>query len=155
MLTSFLRRVPRRIPTIPHSRTLKSTPKINSDSFGLPTKPIWSVNELLSSYPKPELSASTFKRLHELSALIPPEEGTPEYEKLKRELEELVRLVEAVKLVDTQGVQPAELRPIFVEGVEEGEKEDFEEDKDAGRTLLKHASRTNDDFYVVEADRKR
>lgn len=142
---------------IPYSRTFKNTSSIDPiPSYGLPAKPSWSVNELLSSYPTPELSPSTFKRLHDLSALTPPEEGTPEFGKLKRELEELVRLVEAVKLVDTEGVQPTELRPIFEEGVEDESQEAFnDEGSESGRTLLKHASRTSDDFYVVEADRKR
>lgn len=138
------------------SRTFKNTSSIDPvPSYGLPLKPSWSVNELLSSYPTPELSASTFKRLHELSALTPPEEGTPEFRQLKRELEELVKLVEAVKLVDTEGVQPTELRPIFEDGAEVESQEAFVEGSESGRTLLKHASRTSDDFYVVEADRKR
>ncbi|KAF9076517.1 hypothetical protein BDP27DRAFT_1380030 [Rhodocollybia butyracea] len=123
------------------------------DNFGLPTKPLWSVNELLSSYSKPELSASTFKRLHELSALIPPEEGTEEFEKLKRELEELVRLVEAVKLVNTEGVQTAESRPSLGDGALGAEE--IEERAETGRELLKYASRTVDDLYVVEADKRR
>lgn len=116
---------------------------------------MWSVNELLSSYSTPELSPLTFKRLHDLSALIPPEEGTPEFKKLRRELEELVKLVEAVKLVDTEGVQPAELRPIMGDGAVNEMYDETTEDSEAGRVLLKHAARTIDDFYVVEANRKR
>jgi len=67
-------------------------------SCGIPTQPSWSVNALLSSCPTPTISAATIKHLHQLSALIPPTEGTQEHEKLTREMEELVRLVEAVKL---------------------------------------------------------
>ncbi|PAV20512.1 hypothetical protein PNOK_0313900 [Pyrrhoderma noxium] len=44
---------------------------------------------------------SSSLKLHDLSALIPPEEGTEAHEELKNELEEMMRLVEAVKLVDT------------------------------------------------------
>ncbi|KAJ3743374.1 hypothetical protein DFH05DRAFT_1202492 [Lentinula detonsa] len=156
------RSYPWQITTISRFRTVKNVPKLDpkhqTDSLGLPLKPLWSVNALLSSYPKPELSASTFKSLHELSALIPPEEGTPEYTKLKRELEELVKLVEAVKLVDTEGVQPADLRPFLGDGEERGACDDdsMEElDESMGRALLKHASRTTENFYVVEADKQR
>ncbi|KAJ4472169.1 hypothetical protein J3R30DRAFT_1044184 [Lentinula aciculospora] len=158
----FRRCFPWRITSISRSRTLKNVsrldPKNEVDSFGLPTKPLWSVNALLSSYPEPELSASTFKLLHELSALTPPEEGTPQYVGLKRELEELIRLVEAVRLVNTQGIQPVELRPLLRDGAEEDgdlHNDEETEDLEMGRALLKYASRTSDDFYVVEADKKR
>ncbi|KAJ3867656.1 hypothetical protein EV359DRAFT_33986 [Lentinula novae-zelandiae] len=140
-------------------RTLKNAsrlvPEHQVDSFGLPIKPLWSVNALLSSYPQPKLSTSTFKRLHELSALSPPKEGTEEYAKLKRELEELVKLVEAVKLVDTDGVQPAEMRPFLGDGAEEEAYDEATSKLEMGRVLLKHASQTIDDFYVVEADKRR
>ena len=65
---------------------------------------MWSVNELLSLYPRPAISPATLKHLHALSALIPPEEGSPERAKLTKETQDLVKLVEAVKLVDTKSV---------------------------------------------------
>ncbi|KAM5534891.1 hypothetical protein V8D89_011446 [Ganoderma adspersum] len=133
------------------------------DPTGIPLKPTWSVNELLSSYPRPTISPSTLKQLHELSALIPPAEGTPEHAKLTREMEELVRLVEAVKLVDVSGVTEEGSVPdgrIWAAG--EGVLLDTEafaisEDANAaeGRALLTHASRTMDGLYVVEADKPR
>ncbi|KZS98098.1 hypothetical protein SISNIDRAFT_481960 [Sistotremastrum niveocremeum HHB9708] len=85
-------------------RALPSLPEVEVDELGVPVRPTWSVNELLSSYPKPTLSDEKFKRLHELSALVPPQEGTPEHAELKSRMEELIRLVEAVKLVDTSSV---------------------------------------------------
>ncbi|KAF5393662.1 hypothetical protein D9757_000290 [Collybiopsis confluens] len=154
-------RLPWRTTTISHYRTLKRSSKIDlshdTDSEGLPVRPVWSVNELLSSYPKPELSSETFKHLHKLSALIPPDEHTPEFGELKKELEELVRLVEAVKLVDTAGVQPVDLRPTLGhrEEAEVVDEDERAEDGETGRELLKYASRTSGEFYVVEADRKR
>ena len=133
------------------------------DQTGIPLKPTWSVNELLSSYPRPTISPSTLKRLHELSALIPPAESTPEHTKLTREMEELVRLVEAVKLVDVSGVTEEGSVPdgrIWASG--EGillDAEAFATSGDAnaaeGRALLTHASRTMDGLYVVEADKPR
>lgn len=73
------------------------------DEDRIPVRPTWSINELLSSYPKPTISTATLKHLHILSALIPPEEGSLDHTKLIEEMQDLVKLVEAVKLV-TDGV---------------------------------------------------
>ena len=77
---------------------------VETDEVGIPIRPTWSVNKLLSSYPKPTISPVTLKHLHALGALIPPEEGSPEHAKLTEEMEDLVKLVEAVKLVDTDSI---------------------------------------------------
>lgn len=134
----------RRIST---SRSRKET-----DSCGLPVQPTWSVYELLSSYPSPELSTNTIARLYELSALVCPKADTPQFKLIKEELEDMVRLVEAVRLVDTSGIS--------VKG--RGEKEDAdlntphtEELGESGKDLLKHASRAKDGFYIVDSDRRR
>ncbi|KAI0363557.1 hypothetical protein BV20DRAFT_975543 [Pilatotrama ljubarskyi] len=135
------------------------------DSTGIPLKPTWSVNELLSSYPRPTITPATLKRLHELSALIPPEEGTSEHARLTQEIEDLVKLVEAVKLVDVSAVAGNGERAvpdgrIWAEG--EGislDTEAFADSEDSesasGRALLAHAARTMDGLYVVEADKPR
>ncbi|KAH9927114.1 uncharacterized protein BXZ73DRAFT_90806 [Epithele typhae] len=129
------------------------------DSTCIPLKPTWSVNKLLSSYPRPTITPSTLKRLHELSALIPPAEGTPQHDKLTREMEELVKLVEAVKLVDVSDVAEDGAVPdgrIWVAG--EGINLDAptqDVDEVDGRALLAHASRTIDGMYVVESDKPR
>lgn len=123
----------------------------STDSCGIPTAPTWSVKDLLSSYPSPTLSNQTFKKLYELSALIPPEESTPEYENVKHDLEEMIRLVEAVKLVDTDGVT---VRGRKVE--EDADKEYVISTTDNdGQALLQLASQTQNGFYVVESDRRR
>ncbi|KAI6164982.1 hypothetical protein EDD17DRAFT_1473686 [Pisolithus thermaeus] len=129
---------------------------VETDAYGIPLNPTWSVNELLSSYPMPILSSTTFRRLHELSALIPPAKGTREFDEMKRELEELVRLVEAVKLVkleDCPGNAIADGR-IWAEG--KGIPLDYDssegDDGVQGRDLLSLASRTLDGMYVVEAN---
>lgn len=139
-----------------HAR-LKST-LADVDATGIPLKPTWSVNALLSSYPRPTISPATLKRLHELSALIPPTEGTPEHARLMREMEELVKLVEAVKLVDvSNNGEDGEVPDgrIWAEG--EGIPLELPADVEAedGRALLAHASRTTDGLYVVEADKPR
>jgi Asp-tRNA(Asn)/Glu-tRNA(Gln) amidotransferase C subunit len=129
------------------------------DSQGIPLKPTWSVHTLLSTYPAPKISSQTLTRLHELSALLPPEEDSEEFKILKKEMEELVRLVEAVKLVDTSQVQ--------TDGVPDGRiwKEGRGVDLDrkvtmddggkykepSGQELLKHAQETDDGYYVVES----
>ena len=135
-----------------------SSTRTEVDATGIPLKPTWSVNELLSSYPRPTITPATLKRLHELSALIPPVEGTPDHAKLTREMEELVKLVEAVKLVDISRHAEDNSVPdgriwaigesVQLDALAEAEGID-------GRTLLPHATRTMDGLYVVESDKPR
>lgn len=121
----------------------------------MPIKPTWSVHELLSSYPSPKLPSETLKKLYTLSALVPPAEGTPEHAKITRELEEMIRLVEAVRLVDTEWVVVAGRGEVKdMDRKHYGNPEDVREDG-YGKELLKHAARTVDGYYVVEADRTR
>ncbi|KAG7096649.1 hypothetical protein E1B28_004065 [Marasmius oreades] len=132
------------------------TVKAETDALGMPLRPTWSIKELLSSYPKPTLASSTLTRIHELSALIPPGEGTKDHEKLKQELEELVRLVEAVKLVNTEGVVFQHWGPELGNGAEPDlEVGVTSSDVPCGSQLLVHAQKTVDGFYVVDADRRR
>ncbi|KAI0663166.1 hypothetical protein C8Q70DRAFT_956325 [Cubamyces menziesii] len=142
-------------------RQLKST-LAEVDATGIPLKPTWSVNELLSSYPRPAITPATLKRLHELSALIPPEEDTPEHAKLTQEVEELVKLVEAVKLVDVGKVAEDGVPDgrIWAKGegislTTESHEDPADSEAASGRALLAHASRTMDGLYVVEADKPR
>jgi len=124
------------------------------DDCGIPNKPTWSVDELLSSYPSPTLSSATLLRLHQLSALIPPAEGTTEHRTLKKELEEFVRLVEAVKLVDTRGIQPAMSHGRIDEQTHH-KLPQMGECEVNGTQLLKHATHEQDGFYVVDSDKMR
>ena len=134
--------------------------KHQTDSCGIPLQPTWSVNDLLSSYPISKISSSTLNRLYELSALISPAEGTLEHDILKREMEDLVKLVEAVKLVDaSEGLgetggreqisdgraEGTGISPVNVQAKANGEV--------TGSELLRFAGRTSDGFYVVDADR--
>ncbi|EGO27284.1 hypothetical protein SERLADRAFT_381833 [Serpula lacrymans var. lacrymans S7.9] len=131
------------------------------DDCGIPRKPTWSVKELLSSYPTPSITPATFKRLHELSALLPPEEGTEKHDVLKKELEELIRMVEAVKLIEVEdtGEQGGAIPDgrVWAEGTgipltqSPPGKQPVE-----GRELLSYAARVSDDgLYVVDTDRSR
>ncbi|KAJ8086251.1 hypothetical protein AAF712_016243 [Marasmius tenuissimus] len=141
-----------------HNSSFSTTQRVThaTDSLGIPLKPTWSVNDLLSSYPKPTISSATLSRLHNLSALIPPEEGTKEHEKLKSELEELIRLVEAVKLVNTDGVVYEHWGPELGDGAELTSEDVKEEGTEmSGRELLEYATKTEGGLYVVEADRRR
>ncbi|KAF9569385.1 hypothetical protein CPC08DRAFT_181324 [Agrocybe pediades] len=155
MSLGILRRYPilcsTQLISSPHRCYSSSTKANTTDDYGIPLRPTWSVNELLSSYPTPKLSNATLDRLYELSALLPPKE-TKEYDSVKENLEEMIRLVEAVRLVDTSGVIPAG----------RGEKEDADrvlsevaEGGERGQELLKHATNTKDGFYLVDAERKR
>lgn len=137
---------------------------VDFDAHGIPTRPTWSVNELLSSYPVPKITPATLKHLHDLSALIPPQEGTPEHAKLTSEMENLVKLVEAVKLVDlgsTPGAVEGEVPDgrIWAEGTGiplECSQESVppkDEGEVHGQALLDHASRTENSLYVVDTSR--
>ena len=138
-------------------RALIQTRQVGTDACGIPLRPTWSLRELLSSYPSPSLSPATFQRLHESSALIPPTEGTPEYDTTKKELDELVRLVEAVKLVKVDHPTNSSIPdgrvcaedtgiPLTKEPLDEGSQ---------GTKLLHYANRTLEGMYVVETDRER
>lgn len=122
------------------------------DSCGIPVQPTWSVHQLLESYASPKLPSTTIDRLYELSALVPPKKHTPQYEKVKQDLEGMVKLVDAVKQVNTVGISLAG----------RGEKEDWDKTQqysqsggEYGQTLLKYAARTEARLYVVDAERRR
>ena len=152
-----LRQLPRSIFSSPYLRYQSSGSTTETDECGIPIQPTWSVNELLTSYSTPKIPSKTLKHLYELSALIPPTEGTIAHEKITRQMEEMVRLVEAVKLINTDGVMVMGRweredtdRSDSQQGAESSPKEDS-----TGQALLNHASRTMEGFYIVEADRTR
>lgn len=139
------------------SRILPQIRRLATDACGIPLKPTWSVRELLSSYPSPSLSPVTFQRLHELSALIPPIQGTPEYTATKKELDELVRLVEAVKLVDVECPTDSSIPDgrVWAEGTGIPLTEEPLGGEMQGTKFLHCANRTLEGMYVVETDRER
>jgi hypothetical protein len=55
------------------------------------------VNSFLSSLPTPNLSDEQFVHLYSLAALTPPAKGTAEFTDKKKQLLELIRLVEGVR----------------------------------------------------------
>jgi hypothetical protein len=135
---------------------------VETDEVGIPIRPTWSVNELLSSYPKPTISPATLKHLHTLSALIPPEEGSPEHAKLTEEMEDLIKLVEAVKLVDTDSVGDENGVPdgrIWAEGTGidlDAEPIPAMENEVQGRDLLKYAKNVSPEgLYLIDSDRSK
>ena len=145
--------------------TLSSSPTprtdVETDEHGIPIHPTWSVNELLSSYPKPTISPATLKHLHALSALIPPEEGSPEHAKLTEEIQDLVKLVEAVKLVDTNSVDGDGVPDgrIWAEGTGidlDAEPITADENEVRGRSLLKYAKNVSQEgLYLIDSDRSK
>lgn len=149
-----------------YARHLRSSISTSTrvDEHGIPLQATWSVNDLLSSYPKPTISPATLKRMHELSALIPPPEGTPQHARLTSEMEDLVKLVEAVKMVEVDG----HYMEADVHGVPDGRiwaqssgipltrhSEAVEDEDTHGRALLKHAQRVENGLYVVPRSSKR
>ena len=135
---------------------------VETDENGIPIRPTWSVNELLSSYPRPTISPATLKHLHTLSALIPPEEGSPEHAKLTEEMRDLVKLVEAVKLVNTDSVDDGSGVPdgrIWAEGTGidlEAEPIPVDENEVQGRDLLKYSKAVSPEgLYLIDSDRSK
>ncbi|KAI9507715.1 hypothetical protein F5148DRAFT_980975 [Russula earlei] len=135
---------------------------VKTDECAIPLKPTWSVDDLLSSFPRPTISSPALRKLHVLSALIPPEEGTPEHAKLTRELEDLVKLVESVRLSKAPGtsssvsVNTAVDSRVWAEGtgidlqkapIADGDREALDRVE-----LLSQASCTENGFYVIHSD---
>jgi hypothetical protein len=143
-------------------RTLASRKRstlAETDELGVPLQPTWSVRALLESYPQPTLSPEALAKLHRLSALIPPVEGTPEHTKLTAEMEDLIKLVEAVRVPELtleekqvgipDGRIWAQDRGIDMEPTQSTPS------VEDGRELLQHAAKTEKGLYIVEADRTR
>ena len=156
--------LPTRLTRLNSSLTPKPTKRVDveTDEDGIPIRPTWSLNDLLSSYPRPTISPATLKHLHTLSALIPPDEGSPEHAKLTEEMQDLVKLVEAVKFVNTKSVSDENSVPdgrIWAEGTGIGldaEPIPADENEVQGRDLLKHAKNVSSEgLYLIDSDRSR
>lgn len=100
--------------------------------------------------------------MHALSALIPPEEGSPEHAKLTEEMQDLIKLVEAVKLVDTDSVGDKNGIPdgrIWAEGTGidlDAEPIPADENEVRGRDLLKYSKNVSPDgLYLIDSDRSK
>ena len=96
-----------------------------------------------------------------LSALIPPEEGSPEHAKLT-EIQDLVKLVEAIKLVGTESVGDENDIPdgrIWAEGIGIGldaESIPVDNDEVQGCDLLKYAKIVSlEGLYLIDFDRSK
>lgn len=145
------------------SHSQRGPEPIEADDCAIPLKPTWSVDDLLSSYPRPTISSSALRRLHVLSALTPPEEGTSAHSRLTRELEDLVRLVESVRSFNAPGASNTVDTTLDSRVRAEGTGIDLQKvppgDRDLAALdpveLLSRASRTESGFYVVHSDRAR
>ena len=138
-----------------------STQSPETDDCAIPLRHTWSVRGLLSSYPTPSISPETLDRLHHLSALIPPAPGTGDHSRLTRELEDLVKLVEAVRLVNLKdhasdgatipdGRVNADNASICLDERVRPPEDEIVMDSKA---LLSHASQTSQGFYMVDVAR--
>lgn len=148
-----LRRCPR--------RAISSATAVETDDCAIPVRPTWSVHELLSSYAKPTVSPATLAHLHRLSALTPPDEGSQDHRTLTLELEELIKLVEAVRTAnlggsdtptDETGIPDGRIWPENM-GIDIQSRQELQEESSDGRRLLAHATRTERGLYLVENDR--
>lgn len=122
----------------------------NTSSFRHLTAPTWSVHELLSTYPAPKLEPEALTRLHKVSALVAPDEDSDAFKTLKGEMEELIRLVEAVKLVDTTGI-PSDGRIWPVDrGIDLEAARANNEVSTGEQDILRHAAKTVNGYYAVD-----
>ncbi|KAH7343576.1 hypothetical protein B0J17DRAFT_182550 [Rhizoctonia solani] len=134
----------------------KSRANVIVDDLSVPLKATWSVGQLLSTYPAPELSDGTFTRLHRLAAINPLDSASPDKERLKLELKELLRLVEAVKLVDPSSLDGTKQLGLDSRIWAEGRGMDLDAPmadhlgEAHGEALLRHAKKHIDGQYVVE-----
>ncbi|QRV72974.1 hypothetical protein RhiJN_00988 [Ceratobasidium sp. AG-Ba] len=120
----------------------------------VPSRPTWSVRQLLATYPAPSLSPEIFARLNRLSALQTPAPDSSEARSLHLELQEMLRLVEAVKLVDTFALGGTDIPDSRIWAEEKGVDLDAPGPEHLnelhGKALLRHASKHIDEQYVVE-----
>lgn len=121
---------------------------------GVPLSATWSVRELLDSYSPPSLDDQTFEKIHRLSALIPPDRGTEEREVLRKELQDLVRLVNAVRVAEVpQGkegeIPDGRIYPIPHEIDLDAANAVQQEPQASGRELLKHSQIGSETAYVL------
>lgn len=85
----------------------------------------------------------------------------PEHAKLKVEMEEMIRLVDAVRLAKDEHTSARESslhssrEDLYALDELDKQKTVTPVPDVSGRDLLKHASVTRDNLYVVESDRKR
>jgi len=139
------------------NRTLRTDPETDDD--GIPIRPTWSINQLLSSHHKLTMPPATMKRLHSLSVSIPPEEGS-EHAKLTEEMQDLVKLVEAVKPVNTGSVDDRNGIPderIWAESTGIGLDAELDDNEVQDRDLLKLRAKNvcSEGLYLVGSDRSR
>ncbi|ORY22029.1 hypothetical protein BCR39DRAFT_562455 [Naematelia encephala] len=147
-------------PTTTNESNLLS-PSHPTTSLGLPIDPLPS--------PLPEIQPvivprETLVKLHRLSALNPPPEGSKEEAQLVSELSELVGLMELVKAVplpegDLSSLLSEGLGEVVVDGSHEDapglEVEEGAEEEVRSRELLGYATRRVGDYYASRLETKR
>lgn len=136
------------------------------DGDGIPLAATYSFTAFLSSLPSPQLTDEQYIHLHKLAALVPPSKGTSDFKSSKLKFQDMIRLVEGVRQVESNpNLSDLELETdkrvsdsrIWPEG--EGIPLDWDrdtretlEDKESshdGRTLLKLASNTHSAGYYI------
>ncbi|KAI8997851.1 hypothetical protein BDB01DRAFT_893300 [Pilobolus umbonatus] len=121
--------------------------KIPVDEYCLPLKPTWSVKSLLEPVGQP-ISDKQFQHLLKLSQLSISKERVGE---LKAEIDQLTQFTDHVRQYDFKGVTP--LTHIWKEETSQILRDDTKveaSDEARSRVLLKHASKTSGNFYVVK-----
>ena len=126
----------------------------------MPTSPSWSVRQLLQDYPAPTLSNAIFEKLHKLSGLNPPSDPT-ERESLRRQLEGLIKMVNAVRIAplpdgrEDGKIEDARIWPEDY-GIDLGRTvQPPGEEEPHGRVLLTHSRVSNEQGMYVLPDIKK
>jgi len=147
--------------TRPKSTHNPLKPSVETDELGLPLTP---APLPIPDIPKASISRESLVKLHRLSALDPPEEGSPEELQLKAELGELLGLMDIVKNVEmphgevnlaqllTEGVGEVVIDEKVAEASKGVQKvrieEKLEHREKHGKELLEWATRRVGDYYA-------
>lgn len=135
-------------------------PDVTVDDLGLPVDP--QISPSTSRYYKPApvtLTREQLHKLHKLSALKPPQEGSPEEEKLLEELGSLIGLMDVVKEVSLpqDPKELAELLKGFGQSEQVFDGTNMMREKPSlatglkGRDLLKYANSSERGLYVFKS----
>jgi Asp-tRNA(Asn)/Glu-tRNA(Gln) amidotransferase C subunit len=135
-------------------------PDVKVDELGLPVDPQVSPSTARYYNPSPvDLTREQLHKLHKLSALKPPQEGSPEETKLMEELGGLIGLMDVVKEVSLPQ-DPKELAELLKgfgqsEQVFDGTNMTREKPTSTsmlkGRELLKYAAKSERGLYVFKS----
>jgi hypothetical protein len=161
MLSTRLARAVRALSTTAPARSHSSPnparhdplrPSVPTDDLGLPAPQPPPITDIA---PAP-ISRALLQRLHGLAALNPPPEGSREEDALRRDLGELVGLMDLVHEVEVHdvGALLSSTGEVVFDKDSVAARGEARLEEGEGRGLLEHATRRVGDFYGFKTTRK-